>query len=202
MEGFWDMKYFFIDTLGELDDSNLCILDKPPQGLGVKYYRMSKGKKIGNYYPNDAKIYMSDENPGTKLASLIGNTKSYLIVSNAMKEVIEKYCSSCEIEYLPFILYNHKKRVHSKDYFIINPIGTCDCLNLKASQIEYLDGEVVGVDRFVLDPRRLEDAPAIFRIKEAPRKYVINEELAKNLEERGFTNVILEEIQQKEGEVA
>ncbi|MBW2661812.1 MAG: hypothetical protein JRD93_07465 [Deltaproteobacteria bacterium] len=190
------MRYFFVETLGKLGNPNLCILSRPPDGLGVKSYRMAKGKKIGVHYPKDAIIYMDDEHPGIKIESLIGNTKGYLIVSREMKECIEEHCTFCEIEYLPFTLYNHKKRVHSQDYFIINPIGTFDCLNLKASQIEYLDGEVVGIDNFVVDPRKLEKPPALFRIKEDPRRYVINEELAKAFEEKGFTNVLLKEIGQ------
>lgn len=187
------MKYFLIETLGNLDDPRLCILDSPPKGLGVKYYRMMKGKKISDDYPNDAKIFMSDKYMGIKLSSMIGNTNSYLIVSLEMKEVIEMHCKA-EVEYLPFTLYNHKKRVHSTDYFIVNPIGAIDCLNHKASQIEYLRDRIVGIDKFVLDSKMLETAPALFRVNEDPTQYIINEELAKAFELSGFTNVILEEI--------
>ena len=71
------------------------------------------------------KFSCSQKNPGVKLPSLIGNTISYLIVNAEMKDTIIEYCPEDEvdIEILPFTLINHKKRVHSKDYWIINPIG-------------------------------------------------------------------------------
>lgn len=191
------MKHFIIDTLGNLNDPRLCVLDEVPEGVGIKYYRMMKGKRIGGDYPDDAKIYMSDEHPGIKLSSLIGNTNSYLIVSRDLKEVIESYCSA-EVEYLPLTLYNHKKRVHSKDYFIVNPIGVLDCLNLEASKITYFKDRVVSVDKFVLDPKKLTNAPSLFRIKEDPTEYVVNEELANAIKEGRFTNVVLKEIEQVE----
>jgi hypothetical protein len=197
------MKYYFIDTLGNLDDE-WCLLDAPPEDMGLAYYMPAEGERVGDEYPSDAKIYMSEEYPGIKLGSLIGHTESYLIVSRAVKEVIEAHCMDVEIEYLPFTLYNHKKRVHSREYFIINPIGTIDCLNLDASEIEYFeeegdpyDGAVVDVDKFVLDRKKLEGAPALFRIREDPGEYVINEKLARAFRERGFTNIQLDKIEQK-----
>ena len=191
------MKYFTIDTLGNLNDPRLCVLDEVPEGVGIKYYCMMKGKRIGADYPADAKLYMSDKYTGIKLSSLIGNTKSYLIVCGEMKDVIDSHCSA-EVEYLPFTLYNHKKRIHSKNYFIVNPIGALDCLNLEASKIKYFKDRVVSVDKFVLDPKKLANAPSLFRIKEDPTEYVINQQLANAIKEGKFTNVVLREIEQVE----
>jgi len=48
---------------------------------------------------------------------------------------------------------------------------------------------------------KVDDAPPLFRIKQAPSKYVINEDLARKLIERGFDNLLLTEIEQiPEGE--
>ncbi|MBW2737594.1 MAG: hypothetical protein JRE64_01845 [Deltaproteobacteria bacterium] len=74
------MKYFFIDTLGDLDDEELCVLTKAPKGIGIKYYKMAEGLPIGTDYPNPAEIHMSDEHEGLKLASLIGHLESYLVL--------------------------------------------------------------------------------------------------------------------------
>jgi hypothetical protein len=198
------VKYYFVETLGSSDSGSNCILDNIPVGLGLAGYMPAKGERVGSEYPEDAKIYMDDEHPGIRIGSLIGNTNSYLIVATAVKEIIAVQCANVDIEYLSFTLYNHKKREHSKDYWIINSIGTRDCLNLDLSEIEYFnepgdpyDGAVVSVDRFVLDPAKLKDAPALFRIKEEPREYVINETLAKIFQEQGFTNIRLTEIEQQ-----
>jgi hypothetical protein len=199
-------RYFLINTLGDVDGER-AILDKPPEGLGLRFHRPARGLKTADVYPKDARIRMSKRYRGVKLDSLIGNTNGYLIVKKPVQDVIEATCESVEIEYLPFTLYNQKNRVQSTEYVIVNPIGSLDCLNLKASEIEYLDepgdpyhGEVVDVEKVVLDPGKLgRKTPALFRIKEKPNQYVISEELAEAFKKKGFTNIILTEIEQQDG---
>jgi len=176
-------------------DRKLVYIDQPPEDIGLYSYCMARGERIGERYPDPANIFLRTEYPGIKLASLLGNTLNYLIVNSAMKQIIAE-ASNSELELLSFNLYNHKKRIHSTDYWIINPIGTIDCLNLTASEIKYMpDGvRVIAVKKIVLDPGKLSMEPTLFRIKENPGKYVINTTLAKSFQEREFTNIFLEEL--------
>jgi|SRR5579871_259369 len=195
------MRYFIIETLGDDQDSKLAFIDSPPEDLGLYDYCMARGEPIGDRYPAEARIYLKPKSPGIKMSSLIGNTQSYLIVNTEMKNVILEYCPRCNIETLSFSLYNHKKRVHSDDYWIINPIGYVDCVNRAASDIRYLSSDptkVVAVRKFVLEPKRLESAPHLFRVPEDREKYIISEHLAKAFQERNFSNIFLIEIDQKE----
>ncbi|WNG50110.1 hypothetical protein F0U60_42800 [Archangium minus] len=147
------------------------------------------------YYPKDPKIFLKEENPGIRLTSLLGNTNSYLIVCSEMKEVIASYCQDVEVEYLPFALYDHRKRLYSRDYFIINPIGSHDCLNEKASGVEYgPEGGVVRIAQLVLDAAKLNNLPPFFRIDKQRTTYVVSEPLAQSLKDRGFTNIQLEPL--------
>ena len=162
------MSFYLIDTLGIVDDE-WCLLDDPPKGIGLAYNRMVFGTAIEDAYPDDASIYMSADNPGIKLGSLLGNTLSYLIVSSPLRAAIEELCPKLDIEYLSFTLYNHKGRVHSTDYAIVNPVGSFDCLDLEASEILYLeeegdpyDGEIVAVNRFVLNKKTI--YPGLIRL--------------------------------------
>lgn len=196
------MRYFMINTIGAGSGSKFCFISSSPEEMGLEDYYPSEGKKLGSKYPPVASIYLQDKHPGFRLSSLLGTDESYLIVHRDMKDVIEAYCPEVDIEYLPFTLYNHKKRVHSQDYFIVNPIGALDVLDLKASVIRYLDapgdpyhGAVVNVKKFVLDGEKVKHAPALFRVKEYPSEYFINETLANAFKERQFTNVVLEEIE-------
>ncbi|MCI0640690.1 MAG: double-CXXCG motif protein [Gemmataceae bacterium] len=190
------MKYFSLSTIGDGSRAGWCFFDRQPEDMGPIDYRMSRGVRIADEYPPDASLYMRDEYPGMKLSSLIGNTKSFLITSMPMKEVIDNLCKS-EIEYLPLAIYNHKRRLASRDYFIINPIGGVDCLNLKASEIEYFEGDIVGIDKYVLDTDKLEKCPDLFRIPQHLEMYVISERLAEAFQKNGFTNIVLEELEQK-----
>lgn len=192
------MKYFLVDTLGDLDYGDYCILDKAPEGIGVKYSFLVRGRPIGSDFPSDAKIRMSPDRTGIKLGGLIASTKNFLILHRDVVDVVKEACGDAEIEYLPVSVVNHKGRVQSPDYFIVNPIGTLDCLDPDASEIVYFNDteKVVRIDRMVIDPSRLEGAPSLFRIKQAPAKYVVDEALADSLTQGGFDNVILTEIDQ------
>lgn len=194
------MRYFIIETLGDDQDPKLAFIDSPPEDLGLFDYCMARGERIGDRYPAEAHIYLQNKSPGIKLSSLLGNTQSYLIVNTEMKNVILEHCIQCDLETLPFTLYNHKKRVHSTDYWIINPIGYVDCVNRQASDIRYLSSDttkIVAIRKFVLDPGRLENAPNIFRVPEDREKYFISEHIAKTWQEHNFSNVFLTEVEQR-----
>jgi hypothetical protein len=199
------MKFFLVDTLGEGDDDAL-VLDQRPVGMKEAGFLIPEGERVGDKFPKDARMNMSSRYDGFRLDSLIGNTIDYLILSRDAKEVVEEHCKGAEIEYLPFVLYNLKNRVQSGDYFIVNPIGGVDCLNSAASDITYLDapgepehGEIVDIDTFVFDPGKLKNAPALFRVEEQRTAYVISEKLADAFQQRGFTNIVLTEIEQQGG---
>lgn len=184
------MDFFRLNTAGDLNDASLCLVDAPPEGMEEQDFRMSVGRPVGEHYPDDAKIYLKDEHPGIKLAGLLGNTKGYFLASKTAQEVIEEMCDGIEIEFLPFTLYNQKRRVHSKDYVFINPIGGFDCLNEKASGVVYdKEGDVLKVKQYILDPKKIAKAPHLFRIAQDPIEYVISKALGETLSKRGVTNV-------------
>src|SRR5215470_2242533 len=106
------MRYFIIETLGDDQDTKLAFIDTPPEDLGLYEYCIARGERIGDRYPPNASIYLQKKSPGIRLASLIGNTRNYLVVNAEMKAVILDLCAGCDIEVLPFVLFNHKKRIH------------------------------------------------------------------------------------------
>jgi hypothetical protein len=196
------MPYYQIDTLGDLDNPKLVMLGEVPEGIGVKYHRLAHGEVIAPDWPDDARILMTEENPGIKLSSLLGNTQSFLLLHRDLKELVaaeyDRRGGKGKIEYLPFTLINHKGRPHSKDYFVVNPIGDFDCLNEKKSKITYFKGnrdKVVSIDRLVLDPNKLRDAPPLFRVKQARGEYFVDEALKQAIEKARFTNLLFEEVE-------
>ncbi len=93
-----------------------------------------------------------------------------------------------EVEILPITLRDPRRRVLFNDYFIINPVGVVDCLDLEASEIEWDEdepGEVVHLETPVLSAKKLTVARSIFRLEEDPAVYVISSLLAEPL--RGKT---------------
>jgi hypothetical protein len=190
------MRFFKLNVLGDSNDEDLCVLYNSVEGIGLADVGLHTGERIGKKYPADARIHMSKESPGIKLSSLLGNVKNFLIVSQDFKEAVEKLCGG-KVEYLPFTLYDHRKRVFSRDYFILNPLGTFDCLDLKKSDIKWDKDEpdkIIRIKEHVLDRKKMKDAPQLFRIARDPTVYVVGVELAREIYDRDLTNVIWTEL--------
>jgi hypothetical protein len=190
------MIFYELNTLGDLMDEELCRLEDQPEGLGIRDYYAAKGKPVQEFFPQDPVIRMSESEPGIVTRSLLGNYYSYLIVSSAMKKVIEAHTEGVPIEYLGFSLINHKGRVHSTDYVIVNPLGARDCIDFDASDIQYLGTDIVRIHKRVLSRSKLAGAPNLFRIERDDQSYVVAEPLAEAFKAAALTNVILTEIQQ------
>jgi hypothetical protein len=157
---------------------------------------MAGGEPAGAEYPADARIYLQPESPGIKLPSFLGNQVGYLIVNTAMKTAMEAFDLG-NVELLPFTLYDHKKRVLSKDYWIVNPIGSLERLSRGASVIKLLDNDpnqIIAVKKFVLDAKKVAQGSDLFRVAEARFQYFVSERIAAAWQAGKFTNVYLDEV--------
>ncbi|MBU8899864.1 hypothetical protein KRR26_30060 [Corallococcus sp. M34] len=190
------MPYYLIQ-LTTCDNPDLCFLDDYPEGLGLNSYKLSKGKQLGSDYPANARVFMTDRVKGMQVPDLVSNTCSMVVTSRRVKEVFERL-NQGPTEYLPVALYNHKKRVASPDHFILSPLGTVDCLNLQESEIEYHKDKVVNVDYYVLAPKKLENAPDFFRVREDPSAYIMSERIAEGLRELKprLINFVVKELEE------
>ncbi|RKH19969.1 MULTISPECIES: imm11 family protein [Corallococcus] len=190
------LRFFKLIVSGKLGDPTLCMLHSLVEGLGMDVARVGLGERVGSLYPEDARVYMSEDSPGIKLSPLLGNTRNTLIVSNELRAVIEKHCTN-EIEYLPFTLYDHRKRSFNSDYCIVNPIGTFDCVDFQASEVLWSDKtptKPLTIKKHVLDRKKVERAPQLFRADKDPMTYVLRYELAKEISDRRFANVYWKEL--------
>jgi hypothetical protein len=185
--------YYFVKTSAHLDDA-FCFIEREPDGTNDYTYKMAEGEPMGSLYPKNAKVTMAKEYKGTKLPSLVGNVMSFLIVDEAMRQAIEKGKVG-KVEYLPLSILDHKKKLASDKYFIVNPLGTFDCLDLKKSKIERVDDEIVGIQQFVLDPKKLAKAPDLFRLPEMPNQYVFSKDLLGALKKLNPTNVVVTKVE-------
>lgn len=187
------MRFWLLDTLGDTNDEDVCFLSNFVKGIEAKSWCVYRGEALAPLYPKDAKIFLAREDKGLRLCSLIGNDQRMLVVSTEFKELIQKHCPDTNIEYLPFTLYDHRKRVHSRDYFIVNPIGTFDCLDYEASDIVWDEdepGEVVRIREYVVDKKKAKKAPQLFRFHKDSSTYVIGLKLAEDMYEHDLTNIV------------
>jgi hypothetical protein len=160
-----------------------CVIDDLPTGTNldnVQAANPSRGEPAAHLYPPDARVYMSPKFGGMQLADFVSNTEGLMIVHKRVKDVIARV-NRGETEFLPLAIYNHKKRLASAEYYVINPVGTHDVLDLRESDIEWDDGDVVNVNKMVLDPKKLKKAPDLFRPNEDPQSYIISKKIASEI---------------------
>lgn len=190
------MTYRHLDTLGERGNENLCIIDEWVRELPMKGWMVKEGARVLPIYPAEASIFMTETRPGLRLCSLLGTTKNMLVVSAEFRSAIENVCNN-EIEFLPFTLYDHRNRVFSRDYCIVNPIGAVDCLDLVASGVKYSTEDptrIRRVERHVLDRRKMKDIPQLFRIAGDASEIAVGQELWKEIQARKFTNINAQQL--------
>jgi hypothetical protein len=178
------MGYGLLDLLN-LDEPGFCVVDELPTGTGldrVDAARPARGEHASHIYPPDARVKMSSKFGGMELADFVSNTRGLLIVHKRVKEVIESI-NSGPTEFLPLAIFNHKGRLASADYYVVNPLGTWDVLDLNASDIQWSDGDVVALREIVLDREKMRNAPDLFRLKEDTSWYLISKRIASRLRE-------------------
>ncbi|CAM2064990.1 hypothetical protein SCOR_06415 [Sulfidibacter corallicola] len=191
------MEYYLIDCLGDSNNLDLAFIDEDPDEIAEFGFRLTFGERMGDKFPEDAKIPLSEKQKGIQLLPFLGNSKRRLICNPDLTQLI-KGMVDWEIEYLPFTLLNHRGRVHSADYQIINPIGAFDCLNMKATGGQLDDQDrLYCEDELVLDPKKLEQAPHLFRIKHAAHNYVASEAFLDACDDRGIRNLFADELEQQ-----
>lgn len=149
----------------------------------------SDGERMGDEYGAPADLSMSSESPGILLSDVISNILGYLIVSPALRALLEEH-SGAEIEFLPVRILNHKGRLASDEYSIANVIGTVDCVDMARSEGRLDPGEsgvFARLKKLHLDPGRVPPEGRLFRIAAMPPVMIIRDDLRRILEDAGIT---------------
>ena len=196
------MRYVSLGTLAHDYTSSYCFIKHDPDELDKRSYKIARGFELTAHdAPLPLRVHMSEDHPGMELADRVANSCNLLIVSKTLQTALAAV-NKGPAQYLPVEIYNHKNRLASADYFVVNPIGTVDALNLKASSIKWFEGDVVSVDKIVLDPAKLKAAPDLFRVKEDPYTYVVSENILtawRSIVPKP-TNVVFRTLEQSEGD--
>lgn len=170
------MDFYALNTMKQ-QQPDYCVLRSYPEGMGLASCHFTIGTPVEpGEYPQDARIRMSDEESGTVVPDLVGNTGGMLLLSWRLAEQVNRV-QRAPTQYLPLTILDHQGRVAADRHFIVHPVGVHDALDLEASDIKWFKGQVVKIRRYVIAPSRLRDAPDLFRLKHEPATYVASERL-------------------------
>ena len=191
------MRYYSLDPLADFGRSEFCFTDKLPKGIGLNWYRLAEGAAFLQDYPADAgavTLGLDPVNRGLKLASFLGNTGNLFPVDGATMAVFQA-ARTTGLEVLPFVLFDHKGRVHSNDCYFLNPLERIPCLNEAESTVRRsAKGQLMEVKKLVIAQTAMPIASDFFRLGELPSTYLLSETLVEALSRQGCTNLSLKQV--------
>ncbi len=167
-----------------------CVLD------GIQHvrdeYQLSKGISRAHDFPQNACFHMAARHRKyVALADNISNLSRSLVVSRKLKEFVEAR-KPRDVEFLRISIFDHKKKLASDEYFIINPFRVVDCIDKEKSRYRWnnIDPEKMSsCTKMVLKPEALDPELLLFRPRHLEYYVLVHPELAKALEDEGFTGL-------------
>lgn len=154
-----------------------------------KSFQIDNGISRLQGWPTEAAAAMDPDFPkDLALAdSLYG--ANFLVISGKAKQLIEQETTD-KIEFLPMKIINHKGRVASQDYLVVNPLDIVDCIDKDASSVEFnpINKDMIsGCAQLVLKENVIPKELKIFRTQFWRGRILIRRELARKMEEAGLT---------------
>lgn len=160
-------------------------------------YELGRGVARSDDFPDDAEFNMDPQHPrSVKLPDQATNLEDLLVVSGRVKGFVETLDLE-DVEFLPVRIINHKGRLASDDYWIVNPLTVVDCIDTDASDIEWNKIEpdrISFCDELVLRDDEIPEELRIFRPKHLEDVVLVHEEVGEALAAEGFPGLDIVEL--------
>ena len=150
------------------------------------------GVPLENKFPRGVAFHMSPDFPtNLLLTDNLRNTDSCAVVSAKLAAALRAR-PVAKMEYLPVSIIDHKRKVASKDYFILNPLELVDCVDRKKSKLredDMVPGDIERIFDLVLDEKRIPKDRDVFRVKGFAQMTLASCELADELTAAKFVGL-------------
>ena len=169
--------------------SNYCVL-----GYLEGYsddYKLMKGDSVAKEWPDVAMRMDKDFKKQIKLSDNLLNPVNIIVASKRLCDFFRSK-KVPNVEYLPVTIYDHKKKVASKEYSIANLVTTQDCIDTKKSEVTWnaIDSHyIASMKQLVFNEKKIAKDATLFRAEHLKELIFIRADLAKAVTDAGFTNV-------------
>jgi hypothetical protein len=167
-------------------DVRYCAITKQPDAMRNPA-RPTNGSSMAGTYNKTLDLVMSSlVNPsGIQVPDVILNALDWLIVTDRLKTLLEKN-TKADIEFLPFRLLNHKKRVAEERIYVVNVLGTIDCADRsrsKGTDSPFEKGRFFDCKALALVENKVPNNVKIFRSELFPPLIFVSDDLRAKIEE-------------------
>ncbi len=182
------MSQYFI--LYEKKHPMYCVVTDRRDSFDKIWYP-SESLRMGEFAPENHKFHMSEDFSGIVPSDFIRNNMNYQLITSKVKTILDEH-TRVDIEYIPFDLINHKGRVVEQDCYIMNVIGTVDCVDRELTEGEespMQEGEYQFIDKLILLENKIGAEKNMFRIDAMPHLMIIRKDLKEIFEKNGVTGL-------------
>ena len=170
------------------DETHVRIQDRPREV--ERKYELLQGVPRLETWPESVVLDFSKHRAeGLFLPDTVDNAFGWILVSGACKAALDAVPDD-DVEFLPVTIRNHRGRVASDDYWIVNVLRLVEAVDRQRSEFEpdaADPSQIFRIDRLVLDPSVVADGPPLFRLAERPRLVLLRADLAEQVEAAGLT---------------
>lgn len=134
----------------------------------IEDFEYSEGISLVDRHPEgpDSAMYYDPGNPErVVLYDFVDNLESVLVANSKVKTLLDDLGVD-NLEYLPVWLMDHRDQLASKDYFILNPIGSVDIIDMHKSDVSMCsidEGQIGRTRHLVVDYSSIPDDAKLFR---------------------------------------
>jgi uncharacterized protein DUF1629 len=174
-------KYFLWDTRPPRGG---CVLSEVENFDDLIDFIRGRTGPIADRFPEDVELLMNPDFPkDLKLYDHLYNLDDLTVVSPRLTAFLEKL-SLPAIEFLPVKIIDHKGKVASADYAIVNAYNVYDCIDRDKTKIIWnnIDPELImTATDLTLDESKLDPAVPIFRVKHLAHFLFVRENIANQI---------------------
>jgi len=158
---------------------------------GPKSFRYDKGERLLSEFPkNDAAgmYFDPDYLDDTELFDFVDNINNLIIANKKVCDVLVALALP-NIEFLPIWLYDHQDHVTSKEYAIVNVLGSVDCIDMEESTIRMdslIKDQVDRIKNLVLDYDKIPEDASIFRATTKLDEIFVRDDVKNAMESAGL----------------
>lgn len=180
------MSYWVLFSAFKSDGAVLSSIPSP----GPKGYEYRHGKILGDKFPahDDAvMLFDSQYSEGIKLYDFIYTIDSVLVVNGKVKSILDDIGAE-DLEYLPITVWDHQRNIASEDFFILNPIGGVEFIDMEESDFEFNplnESQIVSIEELVVRDVDIPVGKKLFRASTKMDQIFISDEVKTAFEKAG-----------------
>ncbi|TEW52544.1 imm11 family protein [Psychromonas algicola] len=162
---------------------------------GPESYRYKKGESLIQEFKKHESLgmYFDPDYPDdTELFDFVDNINDLIIANQKIRDVFVAL-DFPNIEFLPIWLYDHQDQVASKEYAIVNVLGSVDCIDMEKSTIRMnslIKDQVSRIKNLVLDYDKIPEDASIFRATTKLNEIFVRDDVKNEMESAGLEGCV------------